>query len=307
MPLNPQARAELAELPSTWRDLEAIESMTAERARALEQNAKGAPAAPPGVAVEELLVAGATGPLRARAHRPASGATVGTVLWMHGGGFVAGSPAMERVPGPLSLASDCAIVSIEYRLAPEHPFPAALEDCHAALLWIGENEDAFGAPIAVAGESAGANLAAATTLMARELGGPGIAAQALLVPALAPDFDGPSRRAPEVGAFARPEAIDWIWDQYLGGQPRKDPLASPLEAASLSGLPPAVIVTAEYDVLRDEGEEYARRLRLAGVPVSARRYDGVYHGFAESATLDAAADCVAFAGAALRSALTASA
>ena len=305
MPLHPQALAELAELPTTWRDLEAIESMTAARARALERGAKGAPAPPPGVAVEELVVAGAAGSLPARAYRPDSGATVGAVLWMHGGGFVAGSAAMERIPGPLSLAAGCAIVSIDYRLAPEHPFPAALEDCGAALRWIEENGDGFSGPIAVAGESAGGNLAAATALMAREAGGPRIAAQALLVPALAPDFDGPSRRSPEVGAFARPEAIDWIWRQYLGDQPGSDPLASPLAAASLAGLPPAVIVTAEYDVLRDEGEEYARRLCAAGVAVSARRYDGVYHGFAESPAIDAAADCIAFVGAELRSALAA--
>jgi len=307
MPLHPQAAAALAKLPSVWRDVEAIDTMTAAKARAILANAATRSVAVPGVAIEDIDVPGPAGPLRARVYRPVDAAPVGTVLWIRGGGFVLGSLDVDRVSAPLARASGCAVVSIEYRLAPEHPFPAPLEDCYAALGWVAEHAPALGgaAAIAIGGESAGGNLAAAAALMARDRNGPEPALQVLLYPMTARAFDGPSRRDPEVAALARTEAIDWFWRQYLGEREGTDPLACPLCAETLAGLPPALVITAEYDVLRDEGEAYARRLEQEGIAVELRRYDGMHHAFVDAhGAIDAADECIAHVGAAVRRAVS---
>jgi acetyl esterase len=218
------------------------------------------------------------------------------MLWIRGGGFVTGSLDTDFVAAPLARTSGCAVVSFEYRLAPEHPFPAALEDCYSALSWATEHASELGGdagPIALGGESAGGNLAAAAALMARDRDGPKIALQVLLYPMIARVFDGLSRRDPKLAAIARTEAIDWFWQQYLGDRDGSDPFACPLRAARLAGLPPALVITAEYDVLRDEGEAYAERLEREGVAVQLRRYDGMHHGFADSSgVIDAADECI---------------
>jgi len=310
MPLHPQAAAVVSQLPSDWRDLDAIESMTVARARRMAESSVGADAIalPSGVAVEDVEVPGAAGPLRARVYRPGTGAPVGTVLWIRGGGFVVGSLETDVVSAPLALASGCAVVSIEYRLAPEHPFPAGLEDCYAALRWASEHASKLGGytgRVAVGGESAGGNLAAAVALMARDRGGLLPVLQVLLYPMTARVFDGASRRDPEIGATARAEAMEWFWRQYLGDRDGADALACPLDAPTLAGLPPALVITAEYDVLRDEGEAYAHRLERDGVPVELRRCDGMHHGFANSPTvIDAAGECIELMGAAFRRALS---
>ena len=308
MPLHPQAAAVLADMPDVWRDLDAINSMTAAKARAMvaEVSAKlGEFSPPPGVAVEDIDVPGAAGLLRARVHRPTTRAPVGTVLWIRGGGFALLAP--DTTSAPLALASGCAVVSFEYRLAPEHPFPAALEDCYAVLCWVAEHASGLGghaAPVAIGGESAGGNLAAAIALMGRDQGGPLPALQVLLYPMTARVFDGRSRHDPDVGALARPEAIEWLWQQYLGDRDGSDPLASPLYAKTLAGLPPALVITAEYDVLCDEGEAYAHRLEREGVPTELRRYNGMHHGFANSpGVIDAADECIELMGAAIRRAV----
>ena len=311
MPLHPQAAAVLAQMaPIVWRDVDAISTMTAVKARAWEADAtaQGEVGLPPGIAVEETAVPGAAGPLRVRVHRPSTGAPIGTVLWIRGGGFVLGGIETERIPAPLALASGCAVVSLEYRLAPEHPFPAAIDDCDAVMRWVAEHASTLGGhagPIAVGGDSAGGNLAAAVALMARDRGGPELALQVLLYPMIARHFDGHSRRDPEMAALARPEANEWFWQQYLGDHDGSDPRACPLSAETLAGLPPALVLTAEYDVLRDEGEAYAQWLERAGVPVEVRRFDGMHHGFADSlGVIDAADECIAVMGAAFRRALS---
>jgi acetyl esterase len=140
--------------------------------------------------------------------------------------------------------------------------------------------------------------------MARERGGPGIPFQMLLYPMIARTFAGGSRHDPAVSPIAPPEAIEWLWRQYVGGGGRVDPLASPFDAETLAGLSPALVVTAEYDLLRDEGEVYAARLARDGVPVETRRFDGVHHGFVEyPGQIDVADECIALMGAALRDAL----
>ena len=308
MPLHPRLAELLAQGPNPWLDLDAIASMTAAKARAWAAGtgAEAATVAHPGVAVEEVELPGGAGPLRGRVHRPTAEEPRGTLLWIRGGGFVLGSLASDWMPGPLAAACGCAVVALDYRLAPEHPYPCALEDCCAALSWVAEHAAQFGGDgIAVGGESAGGNLAAAVALAARERGGPPIALQALLWPMLARTFEGGSRHDPELGALARPEAIEWLWEQYLGERDGSDPLACPLEAQTLAGLPPAVVVTAEYDVLRDEAEAYAERLARDGVAVRLRRYDGMVHGFPEWGwgVVDAAQECLDYVGAAVRSAL----
>ena len=311
MPLHPQAAAVLAQMaPIVWRDVGAINAMTAAKARAWEADATAQDeiGLPPGVAVEETAVPGAAGPLRARVYRPSKGAPIGTVLWIRGGGFVLGSLETDRIAAPLALASGCAVVSFEYRLAPEHPFPAAIDDCDAVLRWVAEHAPALGGRagrIAVGGDSAGGNLAAALALIARDRGGPELALQVLLYPMIARRFDGASRRDPEMAALARAEANEWFWQQYLGDRDGSDPRACPLCAETLAGLPPALVLTAEYDVLRDEGEAYAERLERAGVPVEVRRFAGMHHAFAESPGLiDAADECIALMGAEFRRALS---
>jgi acetyl esterase len=307
MPLHPQVAAMLAETPNPYRDPDVPLTVEDERAReARVRNSASVP--PPGVEVEAIELTGAEGSLPGRVYRPSRGSPLGTVLWIRGGGFIVGSLDADVLAPPLALASGCAVVSFEYRLAPEHPFPAAPEDCYAALCWAAEHAaelSGLDGPVAVGGESAGGNLAAVVTLMARERGGPAIAQQVLLVPAVARHFDGLSRRDPEQSVDAAPHAIEWMWRQYLADEADAvNPFASPLHAESLVGLPPALVITAEYDVLRDEGEAYARRLEQDGVSVEHCRFDGMSHSFPGwLGEVDAAQECLELMGAAFRRAL----
>jgi len=182
----------------------------------------------------------------------------------------------------LTNAADCAVVSVEYRLAPEHKFPAAVEDGYAATKWVAQNASNLGvdaARIAVGGASAGGNVAAVVALMARDRGTPRLVYQLLLYPVTNFAFDTPSYQQNADGYMLTKDAMMWCWSLYLRGEADgHNPYASPLRAQDLHGLPPALVVTAEYDPLRDEGELYAARLREAGVPAVCKRYDGMIHG-----------------------------
>ena len=225
-------------------------------------------------------------PVPVRVYRP-EGATgpVPTVVFFHGGGFVIGDLDTHDDHARL-LCRDvhAVVVSVDYRLAPEHPYPAGLQDCLAATRWAAEHVDELGGDadrLAVAGDSAGGNLSAAVCLSLRETG-PRIAAQLLIYPAV--DFDEDGAYASRVdngeGYFLTAEDMRWFGQQYLPeGVDRRDPLASVLHATDLAGLPPAVVGTAEYDPLRDEGEAYADALEAAGVPVVRHRFPGLIHGF----------------------------
>jgi acetyl esterase len=307
MPMHPQAEAVLRKVPRIWFDLD---SMTVAKARAMrvDKAVGSGDSRLSGVDVEDVELPGADGPLRGRVYRPSESEPAGALLWIHGGGFIVGTLDTETVPAPLALASGCTVVAVEYRLAPEHPFPAGLEDCWAALGWVAEHAQALGGDagrIAVGGDSAGGNLAAAVSLMARDRGGPQLALQVLLYPMTARVFDGGSRHDPTVSPTAPPEAINWLWRHYLGAEDvATSPLFSPLDAETLAGLPPALVITAEYDVLRDEGEAYAQRLEREGVPVELRHYEGMFHGFANyPGVIDAADDCIHVMGTALRKAV----
>jgi acetyl esterase len=180
---------------------------------------------------------------------------------------------------------------VGYRLAPEHPFPAAVYDCFAAVRWIADNADRLGvdpARIAIGGDSAGGNLAAAVTLLARDRGGPPLVAQVLVYPNTLRGADTASMRDNADRWLFNRDSVAWYWGHYLADpSDGSDPLASPLLADDLGGLPPALVITAEHDPLRDEGERYAGRLADAGVPVQLSRYDGMVHGFfAMSGVLD---------------------
>jgi acetyl esterase/lipase len=209
----------------------------------------------------------------------------GVFIYYHGGGWVIGGDLEEfDVLGrKLAAATRCAVVLVNYRLAPEHRYPVAVDDAYAALEWAAARvSEIAGAdvPIIVGGDSAGGNLAAIMTQRSRDRGGPPIAFQALVYPVTDNDVENASYRAEENQLLLTRESMIWFWDHYLPDSTRrKEPEASPLQAAELSGLPPAVVLLAEYDVLRDEGHAYAERLRESGVPVDVHVHPGQMHGF----------------------------
>jgi acetyl esterase len=205
-------------------------------------------------------------------------------VYLHGGGWVLGDlDAYDGLCRTLAAKLRCVVVSVDYRLAPEHRFPNAPEDCYAAARWVAENAASLGidpGSIAVGGDSAGGNLAAVVALMARDRGGPRIAYQILVYPVTERSFDTGSYRDNGADYFLTTDMMIHFWKEYLSGEDdAASPYASPLRAKDLKGLPPALVITAEFDPLRDEGETYAKRLEQAGVPVRVSRYDGMIHGF----------------------------
>lgn len=205
-------------------------------------------------------------------------------LYFHGGGWVLNNiETHDDLVRCLAAESGCVFVNVEYRLAPEHKYPAALDDSWFALNWVHDHAHELGCDprqIAVAGDSAGGNLAAALCLMSRDRHGPEIAFQALIYPITDCDFDRPSYRENAEGYFLTRREMIWFWNHYVSSpEQMKEPYASPLRASSLRNLPPALILTAEFDPLRDEGEAYADALRAAGVEVELFRFDGMIHAF----------------------------
>jgi len=206
------------------------------------------------------------------------------LYWIHGGGFILGDvDADMEAPAHIAAALGAVVVSVEYRLAPEHPFPAPAEDCYAGLTWLAGNAGELGidrARIAIGGVSAGGGLAAAVALMARDRRGPALCLQVLDIPDLDDRLVTPSMRAyTDTPVWDYPSAV-LSWQAYLGAGHDGDtsPYAAPARAADLSGLPPAYVVTCEFDPLRDEGIEYAQRLMQAGVPTELHHYPGTFHG-----------------------------
>ena len=234
-------------------------------------------------AVEDIEVPGPARSLPARIYRPAADGDLPTVVFFHGGGWVIGDiDTHDNQCRTLCAEVEAVVLSVGYRLAPEDPFPAAVEDCMAATRWAAEHVAELGGDadrIAVAGDSAGGNLAAVVAQQARDAGGPALAAQLLIYPGTEFETRYPSEEENGEGYFLTREDMIWFADHYTGDADRTDPRLSPLRASDLSGLPPAVIATGEYDPLRDQGEAYAEALERAGVPVIKRRYDGLIHGF----------------------------
>src|SRR6185312_790047 len=235
--------------------------LTPEEARAgVEANTAIIPAGPAMESVRDIVIPSQAGGLPARVYSPSAKAP-GVVIYYHGGGWVVGSlDGWDPAVRALAAASGCDVVSVDYRLAPEHAFPAAADDAYDALVWVASASGlAAGRPVVVAGDSAGGNLAAVSALRARDFGGPPIALQVLVYPVVDCDLD--RRSYHEYGGdelILNRRDMVWFWDHYAPDPAtRANPYASPLRASSLSGLPPAYVVTAEHDPLRDEGFAYA--------------------------------------------------
>ena len=257
--------------------------------------------------VEDLMIDGPAGAIPLRIYRP-SAAPAPVHVHFHGGGWVIGDlDTHDRDCREICVGADCIVVAVDYRLAPEHIFPAAPEDCYAALCWATANLDSLCAlpgAVSVGGDSAGGNLAAAVALMARDRNGPAIAMQLLIYPVTDATMESGSYRDNADGYLLSRTMMSWFWDHYCPDLAlRADPLASPITAEDLAGLPPALVMTAEFDPLRDEGEAYAERLIAAGVEVEVRRFDGLIHGFfSQAGMIEAAREGVELAVKALRKA-----
>jgi acetyl esterase len=240
---------------------------------------------PPGMLVEDRAIAVGGRAIKVRVYRPAGLATLAPcIAYFHGGGFMKGDcDSSDTAAWGLAEESRAVLVSVDYRLAPEYPYPAAFDDCFevtAHLAWHGRNYGIDGKRLAVAGDSAGGNLAAAVALAARDRRGPALAAQALIYPTLTTDLSLPSYRANGDGPGLTTAAMELYWRWYLpGGNHRADAYAAPLLASDLAGLPATFIHTAEYDPLHDDGVRYAERLRAAGVAVDYRLAARMVHGF----------------------------
>ncbi|OLS35556.1 alpha/beta hydrolase fold domain-containing protein [Bacillus sp. MRMR6] len=234
--------------------------------------------------VENRMIPVDGGEIPVRIYTPEGEGPFPALVYYHGGGWVIGNLDTVDVPcRMLANRAGCVVVSVDYRLAPEHKFPTAIEDSYAAVKWVAENASLIGVDaerIAVGGDSAGGNLAAVVCLMAREQGGPSLAYQMLIYPVTNHAYDTASYRENAEGYFLTKNTMEWFWNHYLRDeQDGKNPYASPLLAEDVCGLPPALVITAGFDPLRDEGEAYAERLKAAGVPVEATRYSGMIHGF----------------------------
>jgi acetyl esterase len=258
---------------------------------------------------EDRTVPGVTGDIPVRIYSAATDAALPVVVYLHGGGWVIGDIASyDAVCRKLAIASGLTVISVDYRRAPEHVFPCAAEDAYAATRYIAEHGAELGVDgsrLAVAGDSAGGNLAAVTAILSRDRGAPTIAFQLLVYPALDATMSFPSYKENGEGYLLTADDMAWFYEQYVGPDvDRKDAMLSPLYAPDLSGLPPALVITAEYDPLRDEGEAYADALQQAGVSARASRYDGLVHGFLPlDGIIPAAVPAMEEAAAALKNAL----
>ena len=281
MPLDPQVKA----LLDMTKGLLSFSELSPDAARKQSSEMRALRnAQPPAVAnVEDRRIPGPIGSIPVRIYTPAGKGPFPVLVYYHGGGFVIGDlESHDGVCRQLTNGAGCVTVAVDYRLAPEAKFPAAVDDCYAATRWVSEHAAQLNADpnrLAVGGDSAGGNLAAVISTMARDQKTPKIEFQLLIYPATDITCAAPSHKT-NTEYILTPADIRWFMGHYLrSDDDRRNPLASPLFTASFKGLPPALIITAEFDPLRDEGEDYGRKLREAGVPVQVSRYEGMVHGF----------------------------
>ncbi|MDP6978720.1 MAG: alpha/beta hydrolase [Myxococcota bacterium] len=313
MPLDPQL-APLFEQMANNPDAKATHESTPEEAR--DAYAALAHVLGEGVAVaqvEDRTIPGPAGEIPVRVYTPEGTGPFGVLVHYHGGGFVIGGlDTHDKECRGLCAGAGCVVIAVDYRLAPEHRYPAAPEDCYAALEWVAANAASLNVDasrIAVGGDSAGGNLSAVVALMARDRGGPALRFQLLVYPCVDARMSDAyaSRKENELGPILLLDTMHYFMDHYFGtgaeGDARRDePMASPLLAESHAGLPPALVITAELDPLRDEGESYARTLEAAGVATTFTRYDGEPHAFFQFSTIcDAGKRAIEEASQALKS------
>jgi acetyl esterase len=307
MAINPQVQSLLDEFEK--QGLPPFEQLSPTQARLVSLGFRDLQGEPENVGeISDILVPGPAGSLPVRVYNPSPGKPLPLVIYFHGGGWVIGD--IETVDKPcraLANASQCIVASVNYRLSPETKFPGPAEDCYAATSWLAENARSIGADgrfVAVSGDSAGGNLAAVVALMARDRGGPALSYQLLLYPVTVPAAGNEfaSYRDNAEGYLLTRAGMVWFWDHYLASaEDGKNPYASPLHATDLSRLPPAMVVTCEFDPLRDEGLAYAKRLQEAGVSVKSSHYDGMIHGiFWMAGALDRGRELIAEMGNELR-------
>ena len=265
----------------------AVENLSPEEARQAALDALKAVAGQPEDVgrVEDLSIPHPARPIPIRVYTPAAEGPFPCLVYFHGGGWVlCDLDTHDAVCRAISKRAGAVVVAVDYRLSPEHKFPAAVEDCYAATEWVAANAARLGVDprrIAVGGDSAGGNLSTVMCLKSRDEGGPALALQVLVYPVTnLASFDTPSYREFAEGYYLTRAEMEWFRGHYLARiEDAQSPYASPLLAPDLHGLPPALVITAECDTLRDEGEAYARRLADAGVEVACTRYGGMIHPF----------------------------
>lgn len=281
MPLDSRAKDLIEMLEMSGFD--GLETMPVEEGRALTAGFGALAGEPPEVAeVRPLSIEATTGEVEARLYRPASEVPLPVLVWLHGGGWVFGSVDIDDVfCRTVANEVGAAVVSVEYRLAPEHPYPAPSDDALAATTWVKRNAAQIGGDptrIAIGGESAGGNLAATTILRLRDAGAPPLCLQVLVCAALDSSMSSASYREHAEGKFLTRSLMAWAWDQYAR-EHLTSPYVSPMHTSDLSGVAPALILTAECDPLRDDGHRYHQRLVEIGVPSERHDYEGMIHGF----------------------------
>jgi len=310
MPLDPQVEGLLAEFRKARP--KPVHLMTPAEARLAGWVYKHLADEPEDVAiVGHHYIPGPTADLPVRIYRPAEAGSEPTpgLVYFHGGGFVLGNIEIcDSFSRALANRTGCTVIAVNYQKAPEHKFPMPLDDCYAATQWIIDNAALVGldpARIGVAGDSSGGNLAAAVTLRARDEQGPKIVYQVLIYPCVQYGWDTPSAKENAEGLSLERAGMEYFWNHYVRGpDDGADPYCSPLLAESHAGLPPALVICAEYDPLRDDGRNYAARLEAAGVPVKLSLYKGMIHGFLWMAgVLDQAKTALDEIGREVRSAL----
>ena len=305
MPLDPKVKAFLDQLAAV--EAPPLNSLPVSDARQALEAMVAMQGEPEAVArAEDRRVTGPDGDVPVRVYVPQAKGPLPILVYFHGGGWVIGSiTSHDGVCRALANRAGAIVVSVDYRLAPEHRFPAAAEDSYAATRWIADHAVKLGGDpnrIAVGGDSAGGNLAAVVALIARDRGGPRLVHQLLVYPVTDGGLDTPSYQENADGYFLTRDMMAWFWDHYVPNRAdRENQYCSPLRARDLKGLPSATVLTAEFDPLRDEGERYAARLKEAGVPTTMTRYEGVVHGFfGMSVLFDQARAAIDQAAAALR-------
>ncbi len=280
MPLDTDTRNLLELLESLG--MQDIADLTPEQARNLQLTPPPEVPTPVGE-VGDRTVPGPDEDLALRVYQPDGDRRRGALVYFHGGGWVIGDlDSHDETCRRLCRGAGVTVIAVHYRRAPETTYPGAVEDCYAATRWVAEHAAELGVDasrIAVGGDSAGGNLAAAVALMARDRGGPALCFQLLIYPVTAADFSTASYAENGTGYLLSRRGMEWFWDQYVPDlKQRHEPYAAPLQG-SLENLPPALVQTAEFDPLRDEGEAFARALKQAGVDTRLTRYDGLIHGF----------------------------